>query len=59
MKKKISAFEYAIMQTITPEETKNYEALSREEEMESRENKLINQAKKLKIKFEDGKTSHL
>jgi hypothetical protein len=48
-KKKISAFEFAIMQAATPEKAKEYEAFTKVEELKMREDSLRKQAGKLKI----------
>lgn len=50
MKKKISAFEFAIMQVADAEEAKKHEPFTKEEENKMREDKLINQAKRMRIK---------
>ena len=50
MKKKISAFEFAIMQVADPEKAKDYEALTKEEENEIRIAKLRSQAQKMQVK---------
>jgi len=48
-KKKISAFEFAIMALADPEEAKKYEPFTRKEELQQRETMLREQAKLLKV----------
>lgn len=52
-KKKISAFEYVIMQAADPDKAKEYEPKTREEELKERIDKLKDTAKKLKIRHEE------
>lgn len=52
-KKKISAFEFAIMEVADSEGAKNYEPFTKEEETQMRVDKLMNQAKRMQIKHED------
>ena len=49
MKQKISRFEFAIMETITPEEAKNFEPRTEQEEINLRQQNLLNQVKNLVI----------
>jgi len=46
----VSRFEYAIRSVVEPETLDSYKQLSREEESKEREEKLLNSAKKMKIK---------
>lgn len=48
MKKRISSFEFAIMETLTPEEAKNYEPYTSEEESQQRRDNVKRQMNKLK-----------
>lgn len=49
MKTKISQFEFAIMETITPDEAKKFEPRTDVEELNLRQQKLLNQVKNLSI----------
>ncbi len=50
MKKKISRFEFAIMQTIVPDEAEEFEPRTEREELNMRQKKLLEQTKNLHIK---------
>ena len=50
MKKKVSAFEFAIMNAADPEYAKYFEPRTREEELQLREANLKEQAKRIRIK---------
>lgn len=56
MKKKISAFEFAIMQVADPEKAKEYEPFTAGEETQIRIDKLRNQASKMQVKIMDDPT---
>jgi hypothetical protein len=49
MKKKISAFEYAIMQIADPEAAKDHQPFTKEEEEKQRIEKLRGQAASMKV----------
>lgn len=49
-KRKISAFEFAIMQAAHPKESDKYEPFTRAEENQMRLDKLMNQAKEMRVK---------
>lgn len=50
MKTKISAFEFAIREVAEPQTLHQFEARTEKEELELRRQKLLNQAKRMKIK---------
>lgn len=58
MNKKISRFEFAILQTIEPEKAKKIEQYTEQEERSQRINKINCSLLKLKIKKTDNKSFH-
>lgn len=59
MKQKISRFEFAIMETISPEEAKNFEPRTEQEEINLRQQNLLNQVKNLVISDKAGQSEQL
>lgn len=50
MKTKISAFEYAIREVAEPQTLNQFEPRTEKEELELRKQKLLNTAKRMKVK---------